>query len=133
MENKELIVNAFSDIITDGIALVWLLVFGLIANYIWKTPKLKKSVERIYKIMWYIITTVIIISSIATIGVWIIMILESEESLTAWIITIVIGIIIWICAIVYIKSDNDNTYKVGLSEELEKEINDKSNDELMKD
>ena len=130
---KELIINAYADIITDVAALAWMLIMGFIVNYIWKNPKLKKSVERIYIIMWYIITTVIIISSIATIGVWIIMILESKESLTAWIITIVIGIIIWICAIVYIKSDNDNTYKVGLSEELEKEINDKSNDELMKD
>ena len=129
MENKELIVNAFSDIITDGIALVWLLVFGLIANYIWKTPKLKKSVERIYKIMGFIITTVILLSSITIIGLWIMQLLESEESLTAWIVTIAIGIIIWICAIVYIKSDNDNTYKEGLSEEL----NDKSNDGLMKD
>ena len=130
---KELIINAYADIITDVAALAWMLIMGFIANYIWKNPKLKKSVERIYIIMWYIITTVIIISSIATIGVWIIMILESKESLTAWIITIVIGIIIWICAIVYIKSDNDNTYKVGLSEELEKEINNKSNDGLMKD
>ena len=130
---KELIINAYADIITDVAALAWMLIVGFIANYIWKNPKLKKSVERIYIIMWYIITTVIIISSIATIGVWIIMILESKESLTAWIITIVIGIIIWICAIVYIKSDNDNTYKVGLSEELEKEINNKSNDGLMKD
>ena len=130
---KELIINAYADIITDVAAFAWMLIMGFIVNYIWKNPKLKKSVERIYIIMWYIITTVIIISSIATIGVWIIMILESKESLTAWIITIVIGIIIWICAIVYIKSDNDNTYKVGLSEELEKEINDKSNDELMKD
>jgi len=129
MENKELIVNAFSDIITDGIALVWLLVFGLIANYIWKTPKLKKSVERIYKIMGFIITTVIVLSSITIIGLWVMQLLESEESLTAWIVTIAIGIIIWICAIVYIKSDNDNTYKEGLSEEL----NDKSNDRLMKD
>ena len=129
MENKELIVNAFSDIITDGIALVWLLVFGLIANYIWKTPKLKKSVERIYKIMGYIITTVIVLSSITIIGFWVMQLLESEESLTAWIVTIAIGIIIWICAIVYIKSDNDNTYKEGLSEEL----NDKSNDGSMKD
>jgi uncharacterized membrane protein SirB2 len=129
MENKELIVNAFSDIITDGIALVWLLVFGLIANYIWKTPKLKKSVERIYKIMGFIITTVIVLSSITIIGHWVMQLLESEESLTAWIVTIAIGIIIWICAIVYIKSDNDNTYKEGLSEEL----NDKSNDRLMKD
>ena len=129
MENKELIVNAFSDIITDGIALVWLLVFGLIANYIWKTPKLKKSVERIYKIMGFIITTVIVLSSITIIGLWVMQLLESEESLTAWIVTIAIGIIIWICAIVYIKSDNDNTYKEGLSEEL----NDKSNDGLMKD
>ena len=129
MENKELIVNAFSDIITDGIALVWFLVFGLIANYIWKTPKLKKSVERIYKIMGFIITTVIVLSSITIIGLWVMQILESEESLTAWIVTIAIGIIIWICAIVYIKSDNDNTYKEGLSEEL----NDKSNDGLMKD
>ena len=129
MENKELIVNAFSDIITDGIALVWLLVFGLIANYIWKTPKLKKSVERIYKIMGFIITTVIVLSSITIIGLWIMQLLESKESLTAWIVTIAIGIIIWICAIVYIKSDNDNTYKEGLSEEL----NDKSNDGLMKD
>ena len=130
---KELIINAYADIITDVAALAWMLIIGFIANYIWKNPKLKKSVERIYIIMWYIITTVIIISSIATIGVWIIMILESKESLTAWIITIVIGIIIWICAIVYIKSDNDNTYKVGLSEELEKKINDKSNDGLTKD
>lgn len=129
MENKELIVNAFSDIITDWIALVWLLVFGLIANYIWKTPKLKKSVERIYKIMGFIITTVIVLSSITIIGLWVMQLLESEESLTAWIVTIAIGIIIWICAIVYIKSDNDNTYKEGLSEEL----NDKSNDGLMKD
>jgi uncharacterized membrane protein SirB2 len=129
MEDKELIVNAFSDIITDGIALVWLLVFGLIANYIWKTPKLKKSVERIYKIMGFIITTVIVLSSITIIGLWVMQLLESEESLTAWIVTIAIGIIIWICAIVYIKSDNDNTYKEGLSEEL----NDKSNDRLMKD
>jgi uncharacterized membrane protein SirB2 len=129
MENKELIVSAFSDIITDGIALVWLLVFGLIANYIWKTPKLKKSVERIYKIMGFIITTVIVLSSITIIGLWVMQLLESEESLTAWIVTIAIGIIIWICAIVYIKSDNDNTYKEGLSEEL----NDKSNDGLMKD
>lgn len=129
MENKELIVNAFSDIITDGIALVWLLVFGLIANYIWKTPKFKKSVERIYKIMGFIITTVIVLSSITIIGLWVMQLLESEESLTAWIVTIAIGIIIWICAIVYIKSDNDNTYKEGLSEEL----NDKSNDGLMKD
>jgi len=129
MEDKELIVSTFSDIITDGIALVWLLVFGLIANYIWKTPKLKKSVERIYKIMGFIITTVILLSSITIIGLWIMQLLESEESLTAWIVTIAIGIIIWICAIVYIKSDNDNTYKEGLSEEL----NDKSNDGLMKD
>ena len=59
MENKELIINAYADIITDVAALAWLLVFGLIANYIWKTPKLKKSVERIYKIMGFIITTVI--------------------------------------------------------------------------
>ena len=111
MENKELIVNAFSDIIPDVTALLWLLIFGLLANYIWKTPKLKKSVERTYKIMWYIITTIIIVSSIATIGVWIMLLFESDESLTAWIITIAIGVIIWICAIVYIKSDNDNTYK----------------------
>lgn len=129
MENKELIINTYADIITDVAALAWLLVFGLIANYIWKTPKLKKSVERIYKIMGFIITTVIVLSSITIIGLWVMQLLESEESLTAWIVTIAIGIIIWICAIVYIKSDNDNTYKEGLSEEL----NDKSNDRLMKD
>ena len=77
--------------------------------------------------MGFIITTVIVLSSITIIGLWVMQLLESDESLTAWIVTIAIGIIIWICAIVYIKSDNDNTYKEGLSEELEKKLNDKSN------
>ena len=110
MDNKELIINTIADFLSDAAIYIILLIIGLLINYIWKSPKLKNIIEKSYKILSYIITFLIIISSLAAIFFWIIF-LNDKESILAWIFSIAIGIIIGFCWYLYIKSDKDYEFK----------------------